>query len=184
MQIDQAELLLMDKVKAGDYDAYRLLFERYYNVLCNYAGRFLNDDFISEDVVQEVFVKIWEDRKRIVITQSVKSYLYTAVKNKSLNRLESESARQKYTSRFFEHESNLVDSDELEQEEFRNHLFFCIEKLPPRCKEVFAQSRFEKIRQEKISMNLNISLKTVKAQIGKALKLIRDCLQFSYPEYF
>lgn len=184
MQNDQPELLLMEKVRAGDYEAYRYLFERYYNVLCNYAGSFLKDDFTSEDVVQEVFVKIWENHKRLVITGSVKSYLYTAVRNRSLNRLESESVRKKYTSRLSKEEDNLVFFDELEQEEFRDHLFYCIEKLPFRCKEIFTQSRFENMRQEKIAMNLNISLKTVKAQIGKALKLVRDCLQFSYPEYF
>ncbi len=183
MQNDQSELLLTEKIKAGDYRAYQHLFERYYHVLCNYACSFLKDGFTSEDVVQEVFVKIWENHKRLVITASVKSYLYTAVRNRSLNRLESESARQKYAGRFFNSKSNLVDSDELEQEEFRNHLFNCIEKLPPRCKEAFVQSRFDKLKQERIALNLNISPTTVKTQIHKALKLIRDCIRFSYPEF-
>jgi RNA polymerase sigma-70 factor (ECF subfamily) len=184
MQTNLSELVLVDKIKAGDYEAFRCLYESYYNFLCNYAARFVKDNFISEDVVQEVFVKIWENRRHINIKESVRSYLCSAVKNRSLNRLESESTRQKYTNRFFKSKSNLIDSDELEQEEFRNHLFSCIEKLPLRCKEAFVQSRFDKLKQEKIALNLNISPATVKTQIHKALKLIRDCLRFSYPEYF
>ncbi|MEN6453502.1 MAG: RNA polymerase sigma-70 factor [Prolixibacteraceae bacterium] len=184
MQTNQSELLLVDKIKAGDYDAFRCLYECYFQFLCNYAAKFVKDGFISEDVVQEVFVKIWENRKHFIVNTSVRSYLCSAVRNRSLNRLESESARQKYTSRFFNSKSNLVDSDELEQEEFRNHLFDCIEKLPLRCKEAFVQSRFDKLKQERIALNLNISHATVKTQIHKALKLIRDCLRFSYPEYF
>ena len=144
---------------------------------------FFFDSFISEDVVQEVFIKIWEDRKKIDIIGSVKSYLYSAVKNKSLNRIESESVRQKYSKQAFDIQSRVISQNELEQEEFRNHLFWCIDKLPPRCKEVFQNSRFEDLKQEQIAQNLKISIKTVKAQIGKALKLIRDCLQISYPEY-
>jgi len=79
----------------------------------------------------------------------MKMDLCSAVKNKSLNRLESGSTRQKYTNRFWERESTQVDSYEMEQEEFRNHLFICIERLPFRCKEAFMQSRFDKLKQRK-----------------------------------
>ena len=169
MQTNQTELQLMDQIKAGDYNAFRCLYQLHYNFLCNYAGKFLRDDFVSEDVVQEVFVKIWENRKRIIIKESVKSYLCSAVKNRSLNRLESESTRQKYTNLFLQNEDQQIDSDELEQEEFKNHLFQCIEKLPLRCKEAFILSRFERLKQEKIAANLNISPTTVKTQIHKRL---------------
>lgn len=179
---------LFSNIKRGDYYAFKYLFERYYSALCNYiSSKFFTNDFIQEDVVQEVFIKIWEERKHIKITGSVKSYLYTAVKNRSLNRLKSESLRRGYTNKFFElkkFERSPINSIKIEQEEFRMYLFQCIEKLPPRCKEVFTQSRFSDLKQNQIAETLNISIKTVKAQISKALKLLRDCLQPIYPEYF
>ncbi|HAZ04646.1 MAG: hypothetical protein A2W90_06750 [Bacteroidetes bacterium GWF2_42_66] len=183
MQNEPTDFQLLSAINTGDYNAFRVLFERYYSPLCNFAFRFLKDDYIAEDIVQEVFTKIWEDRRVIKVTESVRSYLYMAVKNKSLNKIKSESVRQEHTNRFSEIENIQVDAFVLEQEEFRNYLFQCIEKLPPRCKEVFTKSRFEEMKQEKIATSLNISLKTVKAQVGKALRLIRSCLQISYPEY-
>ena len=183
MQNEPTDFQLLSAINTGDYNAFRVLFERYYSPLCNFAFRFLKDDYIAEDIVQEVFTKIWEDRRVIKVTESVRSYLYMAVKNKSLNKIKSESVRQEHTNRFYEIENIQVDAFVLEQEEFRNYLFQCIEKLPPRCKEVFTKSRFEEMKQEKIATSLNISLKTVKAQVGKALRLIRSCLQISYPEY-
>ncbi len=183
MQTEPTDIQLLNKINAGDYNSFRVLFERYYSPLCNFAFKFSRDDFITEDIVQEVFVKIWEDRRTIKISESVKSYLYAAVRNKSLNKMKSESVRQEHATRFSESENKQVDAAGLEQEEFRNYLFQCIEKLPPRCKEVFAKSRFEEMKQEKIATSLDISLKTVKAQIGKALRFLRDCLQVSYPEY-
>jgi RNA polymerase sigma-70 factor, ECF subfamily len=183
MQNGLTDIQLLKKIGTGDYNAFRLLFDRYYSPLCNFAFRFLRDDFITEDTVQEVFTKIWEDRKSVNINESVKSYLYIAVRNKSLNKIKSESVRQEYTNRFLENNNIFVTEIRLEQEEFRNYLFQCIEKLPPRCKEVFTKSRFEEMKQEGIASSLDISLKTVKAHIGKALRLIRACLQITYPEY-
>jgi RNA polymerase sigma-70 factor (ECF subfamily) len=174
---------LLNKIKAGDYNAFGFLFNRYYGLLCNYALRFVRDDFISEDIVQEVFVKIWESRAKLKIIGSVKSYLYIAVKNKSINKLQSEAVRQKYTSNFFSYQSKEVSQTELEQEEFRNHLFNCIQKLPPRCHDVFTKSRFNEMKQEQIAQKMDISLKTVKAQIGKALRFIQSCLKIQYPEF-
>ncbi|MDX9881463.1 MAG: RNA polymerase sigma-70 factor [Prolixibacteraceae bacterium] len=179
----QSDIQLLNEIQDGSYGAFRLLFERYYNPLCNFSFRFLKDGFIVEDIVQEVFTKIWEDRKTLRISGSVKSYLYVAVKNRCLNKIKAESIRHEFASRFSGQEEIPIDGAIIEQEEFRNYLSMCIEKLPPRCREVFAKSRFEGMKQEKIAASLDISLKTVKAQIGKALKLIRDCLQVSYPEY-
>jgi len=173
------------KINEGDLDAFRILFERYYGRLCNFASSYLKDDFDCEDIVQGVYVKIWEDRNKIRISSSVKSYLYTAVKNACLNRIKAEAIRLSHTTAYLKDEDDRVmDSDKIEQQEFRDELWQCIGKLPPRCKEVFLQSRFEGIKQQELALAMNISVKTVKAQIGKALKLIKECLQTSYPEFF
>ena len=178
------DIQVFKRIKSGDYEAFKLLFDCYYSVLCNYSLKFIDEHFIADDIVQEVFIKIWEKRKTIVITSSVKSYLYTAVKNKCLNRLKSEFTRTEYLKHYSAQENIIVDYSEIEQEEFRNFLFQCIEKLPPRCKDVFLQSRFSELKQEMIAKSMNIALKTVKAQIGKALKLLKICLQPNFSEYF
>jgi RNA polymerase sigma-70 factor (ECF subfamily) len=178
------DLRVFEKIRSGDYKAFKLLFESYYDILCNFSLKFVDESYVADDVVQEVFINIWEKRKTLEISGSVKSYLYTAVKNRCLNRLKADKSRKLNTDYFFAQGDKVVDHSEIEQEEFRDHLFSCIEKLPPRCKEVFIRSRFDDLKQEKIAELLDITLKTVKAQIGKALKLLKTCLQPSYPEYF
>lgn len=150
--------------------------------MCHYALKFIHDTHLAEDIIQEVFIKIWEEKIRIRIIKSVKSYLYKSVRNKCLDKLKSEHIRSVHTKSFFEEKNKIVDSVEIEYEEFRYHLSECVEKLPPRCKNVYTCSRFQNMKQEKIASEMGISLKTVKFQIGKALKLIRDCLSISYPE--
>ncbi|HKJ43034.1 MAG TPA: sigma-70 family RNA polymerase sigma factor, partial [Sunxiuqinia sp.] len=132
----------------------------------------------------EVFTKIWEDKRKIKIQGSVKSYLYTAVRNRSLNKLKSETTREGHTKSYSQHTDQVVDLVEIEQEEFRLFLLQCIEKLPPRCQDVFARSRFDGMKQDQIASEMDIAIKTVKAQIGKALKLLRECLSVSHPHFF
>ncbi len=178
------DIQLLVRIKTGDYNAFEILFNRYYNFLCNSALMFVKDSFLAEDIVQEVFVKIWETRTVINITSSIKSYLFIAVKNRSLNKIQSETVRKEYSSRFLNQQNNEVLQVELEQEEFREHLYRCIQKLPPRCKDVFLESRFKEMKQEQIAAKMHISLKTVKTQVSKALRYIQNCLQLYYPEYF
>ncbi|MGQ8338751.1 RNA polymerase sigma factor [Sunxiuqinia sp. A32] len=178
------DLQLIEKIRNGDYRAFRLLFETYHTPLCNFSVSYVSQYVIADDIVQEVFIKIWEKRRKLFISGSVKSYLYTAVKNHSLNRLKSEAIRQEHTHLFSVIQDESIVDSEIELEEFRNYLFQCIEQLPPRCKDVFLESRFKGSKQEMIANTYDITVKTVKAQIGKALKMLKDCLQISYPEYF
>ena len=171
------------KIRAGDFNAFRALFDNFYVPLCRYTLNFIHDTYLSDDIVQEVFIKIWEERGRIKIDKSVKSYLYTAVKNKCLDKLRSENIRSVHSKSFFEEKDQIIESVEMEYNEFRCHLSACVEKLPPRCKDVFTYSRFQDMKQEKIASEMGISLKTVKAQMGKALKLVRDCLGIVFPEF-
>ena len=173
----ETDIQLANKIKAGDYHAFGILFERYYSLLCNYACKLVKDNFVAEDIVQEIFVRIWETRSTLNITGSVKSYLFIAVKNRSLNKMESETTRREYSNFYRIHQNDEVSHSELELEEFREHLFRCIQKLPPRCKDVFVESRFKEMKQDQIAEKMHISLKTVKAQVGKALRFLQSCLQ-------
>jgi RNA polymerase sigma-70 factor (ECF subfamily) len=171
-----------EKIRAGDVVAFRAVFDKYYTPMCHYALKFIHDTYLADDIVQEVFIRIWEAKEKIRIVKSLKSYLYISVRNKCLDKLKSEHIRSLHAKSFFEERDKVIDSIDVEYEEFRYHLSACVEKLPPRCKDIYTYSRFQNIRQEKIALEMGISLKTVKSQIGKALRLIRDCLSIFYPE--
>ena len=180
----EIDILIFDQIRRGSFKDFETLFEKYYSPLCHFSVKYVQDDFIAEDIVQEVFAKIWEDKEKIRIQESVKSYLYTAVRNRSLNKLKSQTTREEYTKSYSQNADQIVDLDEIEQEEFRLFLAQCIEKLPPRCKDVFVRSRFDDMKQDAIASEMGIAVKTVKAQVGKALKLLRDCLSVSYSHFF
>lgn len=180
-EIDDIEI--MKKIRKGDFEAFRFLFDYYYQPLCNFACTLTSDIYKAEDAVQEVFEKIWGKKQKIELRSSIKAYLYTAVRNQCLNTQKSDSIRQKYLMKYNRGNWQSVEQKEIELEEFRQYLYDCIDKLPPRCKDIFQASRFENLKQEKIATKMQISIKTVKAQIGKALRYVRDCLEISYPEY-
>lgn len=153
---------------------YRALFETYYNPLCNFAYRMLKDRDKAEDVVQDVFLQIWEKRSRITIDSSLQSYLFQATRNKVIEWIRKEKL-------FLEYEQSerikeeLADVDQ-EAEKFMRleKLYTFIRQLPPKCQEVFILSKVNGLTYREIAEDLNISVKTVENQIGRALHLLRQ----------
>ena len=153
---------------------YRALFETYYNPLCNFAYRMLKDRDKAEDVVQDVFLQIWEKRSRITIDSSLQSYLFQATRNKVIEWIRKEKLFLEYEqSERIKEES--VDVDQ-EAEKFMRleKLYTYIRQLPPKCQEVFILSKVNGLTYREIAEDLNISVKTVENQIGRALHLLRQ----------
>lgn len=153
-------------------------FKMHYKMLCNAANKILNDKDTAEDVVQDVFLKFWSKRENINIIHSVKSYLYRATINTSLNYLESNKKiiRLKDT----EHSSEfpaINAGEELSHKELKSKIDEAIDQLPPKCKVVFVLSRYEGMKYQQIADHLGISIKTVENQMGKALKMLRERLK-------
>jgi len=158
------------------YHKFRLVFEEYYNTLCNYAYAFIRDKDTCEDIVQEIFLRIWEKKRDIVLSVSIRYYLFTAVRNNCLTylKLEKKAARVSV-----ENEDLLVEIPELEKDpdqasDYLSQVTKAIALLPPKCKDVFLMSRFNNYSYKEIAEILGISVKTVENQIGKALKILRD----------
>ncbi|MEZ4903317.1 MAG: RNA polymerase sigma-70 factor [Spirosomataceae bacterium] len=135
----------------------------------------MRDTEEAEEIVQNVFVTIWEKRETIEITQSLQSYLYRAVHNHCLNRIKHQKVRdehqqyvQDYQEVSYESVSETVYKNELEQQ-----LSKSIEKLPEQCRIIFKMSRFEELRYQEIADKMGLSVKTIENQIGKALKILR-----------
>ncbi|NLR77898.1 RNA polymerase sigma-70 factor [Chitinophaga eiseniae] len=149
-------------------------FHTYYESLHRYAFTILKDNDQAKDAVQAVFLKLWEKRSTIDEEQSVKSYLYTAVYNYCLNVKRHDKIRDRYTT-----ESNAIGYEEGNQlvgKEVNQRIMGEITALPPQCQLIFTKSRFEGKKYATIAAEMNLSVKTVEAQMGKALKILREKL--------
>jgi len=133
---------------------------------------------VAEDIVQELFYTLWKERANLRIVWSVKSYFYSAVRNQSLQYLEHLHVRKKYHQKIGAdemYESNPNDSPQkiLEYKELELLLEFVLEKMPKRRREIFRMSRFEGKKYEEIAHELSLSVKTIEAEMSKALQSLR-----------
>lgn len=158
------------------WEAYfQSLYTQYYSALCVFAASILQDDDDAEEMVQTVFLKLWEQKESIESITSMKAYLYRAVKNTCLNQLKHRRIASVYINSAYDElkeiEANHIDpylTTEL-QERIHN----AIQALPERCREVFELSRFENKKNKEISEMLDISLKAVEANITRALQNLK-----------
>ncbi|MNJ98082.1 ECF RNA polymerase sigma factor SigW [compost metagenome] len=162
-------------IRKGSEAAFEKVFKLYFKNLHAYAYTFIKDDIMSEEIVQNVFFRIWEKRDILQIDDSLKAYLYRSVHNESLNYIK----HQKVKSSFQVHYSNQMESsysdvsDEIVAAELETKIQLAINELPQQCRIIFQLSRFEQLKYQQIADQLNISVKTVENQMGKALKVLR-----------
>lgn len=167
------------RIKLGDEQALELLFHKYYFRLCAFANKFLNDPDEAQDIIQDVFIKIWEGRNDIDPEECLKSYLFKITQNLSFNKLR----RKKVESRYIEiykliyiDHQEFSSHDSLLAKELEERISSSIGNLPSECRKVFELSRNEGLKYKEIAETLNISIKTVEAQVSKALRTIRTSL--------
>ena len=169
------------QVVRGDLDAFELIFREFYKPLVRYGNTFLRDGSEVEDVVQHVFISFWEKREEIKIHTSVRSMLYTSVRNTCLNRLKHLKVRKEHEVEVLHTHSEGDESDLTEFSELSLQLEQAIGKMPEQCGRIFRMSRFEQLRYQEIADELGISIKTVENQMGKALKIAREHLKDYLP---
>lgn len=160
-----------NKVRKGNVPAFSEIFNKYYLPLYQFAGRFINDAQKAEDVVQEVFVKLWTNRKDLRITSSLKSYLYVSVKNNAINFIRKEK-RLQFTEDFHVNHSQSLTTPEEQviEDELVNAVHKAIVRLPRQCRLVYLMKRYDGLNYQEIAEILNISINTVKTQMKRALK--------------
>jgi RNA polymerase sigma-70 factor, ECF subfamily len=169
---------LFQELKTGEERAFQLLFLKYYAVLCNYANQFLKDREAAEETVQDTFVRIWEKREKLNIEISVKHYLFRSIRNHCLNQIQHVKIRKKYADMVIEDNCQEIQIDNFYIEtDLIQRIEKCIESLPPKRQEIFRLSREQGLKYKEIAETLNISVKTVEAQMGLALKYLRDELK-------
>jgi RNA polymerase sigma-70 factor, ECF subfamily len=170
---------LIDRLKNGNETAYELLFKEYYKVLVIFASKYLKDVEASKELVQELFVHIYEKRENLDINSSLKSYLFRSVHNRSINLINSKKIREKYAEHY--NQTTDIKQNTLEQDvnasELESALHTAINELPPRCKVIFKMNRFDGLSNNEIAEKLTLSKRTVETQISKALKILRVKLE-------
>lgn len=164
-----------EQVKQGDIRAYEVLFKKYYQALVNYAYTFLKDIEESEEMVQTVFVKLWTKREELDIHSTVQAYLYRSVNNNCMNRLRHLKVRQQHETEvlYAENRSYEHTAQEVISKELTDRIQQSLAKLPGRCRQVFELSRFEGKTYKEIAKELQVSVKAVEKQMGKALQAMR-----------
>lgn len=172
---------LIEGLKKGKEDAYVYLVEHYHNQLCIYANSLIRDDLLAEDIVQNVFVQVWEKRNKLKHDFSLQNYLYKSVHNKFIDQYRKGKAvialEKKYIAAL---ELAVEEKDEIQEQKILNILFDAIQELPPKCKQIFLMSKKEGLTNIEISDYLNISKKTVEGQITKAFCILREKLGKKY----
>ncbi len=166
--------MLMNALNKGNEKAYTFLVDEYHHKLCIYAESLSKDRIKAEDIVQNVFLKIWEQRKKLKPGFSIKSYLYKSVYNEFIDQYRKNQSLLALEKKYIEALNALVEEDN----ETIERLFILVQKeiqnLPPKCKQVFLLSKQEGFTNIEISEHLNISIKTVEARMTRAFSLIRE----------
>lgn len=170
MDIDSDQILL-EQIKADDQKALEGLFEKYYSRLCEFSFQYVRSFDLAEEVVTDVFLKIWKTRHKIDILTNFKAYLYRATHNQSLNYLQKEKREWESLDELNQTSSNQYQPDEeLIFHELENRIEVLINTLPPRRKLIFKLSRIEGFTYREIAKIMSISVHTVQNQMVLAVR--------------
>ncbi len=169
---------LITAIKLRDRKTFEALYKSYYKGLYTLSYRYAGRHEIAEEIVNDVFITIWNKASTITIESSMKNYLIRAVINSSLNYIKKEKNDSKRQEDYNIGQETIEDlSDRYDEEEnLLVRLERALELLPPQCKKVMMMSRFDKMKQQEIAENLNISIKTVKNHLTYGFSKLRQAL--------
>lgn len=171
------EKYLINELRNDKEEAFSLLFKSWYTDLVLYAGTFLPEKSKCEDIVQNLFMKIWEERKTLSIESSLKAYLIRAVRNSCLDEIKHGKVVRNYENNYKLLYDNLEDTEDyILYSDLVGHLQAALRKLPPPLKEAFELSRFEGLKYKEIAEKQNVSERSIEVRISKALQFLREQL--------
>jgi RNA polymerase sigma-70 factor (ECF subfamily) len=173
--------VLIENLKNGNEKAYMFLLETYHRRLHAYAQTLINDPDQAHDIVQNVFLKTWKSRKKLKNQFSIQSFLYKSVYNEFINNYQKNKAMMLLQQKYLESLGEVLEeTDENIMERMITVVNTEIKNLPPKCQKVFILSKKEGLTNVEISEHLNVSIKTVEAQITKAFTILRKKLGAQY----
>ena len=172
----EKDFVFVEKLKNGDNNAYTLLMNDYYKNLCGYANLFTKDPSKSEDIVQNIFVKIWIYRKKIDPNIPIKKYLYKSVYNEFIDQYRKNKPVISLEEKYLKVIDTIIDDNSLDIEKLMMNVNREIDKLPEKCKRVFILNKKEGLTHNEIAEYLQISTKTVESHITRAFKILNQKL--------
>jgi RNA polymerase sigma-70 factor, ECF subfamily len=179
------EKILTDGLKEGNIKIFDYLFHYYYSGLVVFSCQYVDDMNLAEDIVQDFFFYLWLNHEKIEINQSLKSYFFSAVRNRSFDCLKHKKIKDKFENKVINSSSGILEEENfLVESELEERINEAIEKLPDKCKRIFQMNRFEGIKPAEIAKQENISVRTVEGHIGKAIKILRTELKPYLSSFF
>ncbi len=176
---------LIAQLKKGEELAYVYLLDKYHRRLYAYALTLINNEAFAQDIVQTVFLKTWQFREKMNSKYSLQSFLFTSVYNEFINTYKKNQAVSLLEKEYFESLANVVDNvDENVIDKMISMIATEAQNLPPKCRKIFTLSKKEGLTNLEIAEHLNISIKTVEAQITKAFGILHNKLKKNFEAIF
>lgn len=178
LRMEVNDTALIAQLAKRNEAAFEQVFKTHFKNLHAYACSILKDDMAAEEMVQNVFFKLWDRSESIHIAGSLAAYLYRAVNNESLNYLKHQKVKEAHALHvaYISPAQRDTPSKTLQAKELEARLHKALNELPEQCRTIFQMSRFEELRYREIAERLGLSVKTVEAQMGKALRVLREKL--------
>lgn len=165
---------LLERLRQGDEAAFDSIFREWYPSLVRSAESIVRSRAVAEEVVQDVMLELWRRRESLAKDSSPQAYLFQSTRNRALNHIRHERVEQKSEPELIRQtEMSASAHSQLVEEEIEAALKTAVSELPDRCREVFELSRTHGLKYAEIATTLGISVKTVEAQMGKALRTLR-----------
>ncbi len=164
------DLLQFKKIKEGDIETFEKVFRQYYLPLLYFSAGITGRIDVAEEIIQDLFYTIWKERGKIFITSSLKSYLYSSVKNRSLQFCIRDKREKNYTGYTVHNTTSAQPENTLEYKELEEILKNVIKRMPQRRRTIFSMHRFHNTSYKDIAHHLSVSVKTIEAEMTKALK--------------
>jgi len=175
-----ADFNIQRKIHDGDIREFERLFVSYYEPLCQHANKIVKDMDTAEDIVQEFFYSFWKNRETFSPKLSLNAYLYHSIRNNALHFLEHMNVRQTYAQEVLNNYQEIGPQDfqqNVEVNELNKAINETLKQMPERCSRIFRMNRFEGKKYREIAEILSVSVKTVEADMGKALQFFRKSLK-------
>ncbi|MCP4725834.1 MAG: RNA polymerase sigma-70 factor [bacterium] len=172
----KSDLYYFELLSKGDQSAFRHIFNTYYKDLVVFTKQYVKDMQIAENIVQDVFMKIWSNREKIRILSNVRSYLFTAARNTALNHLRKASYEVAIDDEAYIRTDNKTPYEEIYGKETYNQIIKSIENLPEKCRMTYSMFIFNGMSYAEIAEIMDVSINTVKTHMFRAVKMLRESL--------
>jgi RNA polymerase sigma-70 factor (ECF subfamily) len=168
----------LKKIAVGDHDAFRSIFMKYYPKIKYFIAHIIKSETIAEELSQDIFLRIWENREDMLKIRSFNAYMYRTAKNSALNYLEHKFVEESYIANYSQH-MIINPEGELDAKELEFLVQLAVGRMPEQRRKIYIMSRVENLEKEEIAEKLKLTKKTVENQLSLALKDIRKILSLA-----